>query len=224
MTDETTGTEHPNPQAQAGSEGATENEQQGEATAAKPEGGESGATTDAGNQDDKAKGEEGKAPEKPEGESEGVPEAYEAFSMPEGFQLEGERLEKFHELAKSSNWSQEQAQEAIDYFTTNVEESLRDKHAATVEAWAEDLKKDPEFGGQKYDTNLKTAAQAVNRFGGEPLIALLDELGIGNHPVLAKTFLAIGKATSEGGIDGLGSRADAAPKSLAERMYPGQKT
>lgn len=230
MADEaTTGTEQTNPPAGSTQPNAEGTQPQAGASdaGAKPA---EGQGSKASSEDGAKAGEAKPADTKPDGDAKGgdgkqadtgsAPESYEAFTVPDGFSLEGERLTKFQELAKASGWTQEQAQAVITDFTANVQEDMASKHAKLTETWAEQLKADPAFGGQSYETNLAIAGQAVSRFGGQELIDVLNELGIGNHPVLARTFLKIGKATSEGSVPGLGSASAGAPKSLAERMYP----
>lgn len=149
-----------------------------------------------------------------------APEKYEAFKLPEGFKLEGDRLEKLHSLAKESGWTQARAQSAVDTFCADIASSQQAAHAAQVEAWGAQLKSDPEIGGANYEGNLQTAGKAVAKFGGPDMVNLLNETGLGNHPVIVKAFLQVGKAISEGDLPGLGGAPPKpAPLTLAEKLY-----
>ena len=51
--------------------------------------------------------------------------------------------------------------------------------------------------GDSYDANLALTLKAVEAFGGPDFKKHLDDTGLGNHPLMIKTFHAIGKAMSE---------------------------
>lgn len=206
------------PQAESTETGGTA---EGQGTEAASEAGKAKETEDKPDGESKETEADAEKKEGDEGDKPKAPEKYEAFQVPDGFTLEGERLEKFQTLAKSSNWSQEEAQGVLNDFVSTVSDDFQARHAKLVEGWGKELKEDPEFGGANFEPNLKTAASAVARFGGQPLIDVLNEFGLGNHPVVNKTFLKIGKAISEGGIPGTGSPTTGAPKSILERLYPG---
>jgi hypothetical protein len=101
-------------------------------------------------------------------------------------------------------------------------------------AWAKEVKDDPEIGKGKLDETLSLVGKALDHFGAPSKIeeidgkkvetnefrALLNETGLGNHPVMVKMFRAIGAAVSE---DGNLVRGDAGPvtkKSGLEVLYP----
>lgn len=206
------------------------------------EGGEGqGSETNAGKDGEQAgdpakptdgEGGDPKPKEGEQGKQEGAPEAYEAFTLPEGWTLEGERLESFTALAKRANLTQAEAQAEIDRFTQDAGAALSHRATQQIATWGEQLKNDPEFGGAGFDANLAEAGKTVAEFGGQQLIDDLDATGLGNLPSLNKAFLGISKALAaaraelaqlkaEGSMPGMGSAASGGPKTLAERMYPG---
>lgn len=207
------------------------------------EGGEGqGSGANAGNDgkpdgeaDPKPKDGEGGDPKPKEGEGgtqEGAPESYEAFTLPEGWTLEGERLDAFVALAKRANLTQAEAQAEIDRFVQDAGSALGNRASQQIEAWADQLKADPEFGGAGLQANLMAAGQAVAEFGGQQLIDDLNTYGLGNLPSLNKAFLGVSKALAaaraeiaelkaEGSMPGMGSGSSGGQKTIAERMYPG---
>jgi hypothetical protein len=64
----------------------------------------------------------------------------------------------------------------------------------------------------------------VKDFGGEPLVKLLNESGLGNHPLLVKAFVAIGKARAEdriGGTSNAAGKSNLSPDEQLQRdLYP----
>jgi hypothetical protein len=51
--------------------------------------------------------------------------------------------------------------------------------------------------GAHYDTKLAQASRAARYFGGEQLIAVLNETGLGNHPDLVRAFARAGAFLGE---------------------------
>lgn len=63
------------------------------------------------------------------------------------------------------------------------------------ESWRDSLM--DEWPGDEFNRNASVAQRAVRRFGGPELCEVLDRTGLGDHPALVKTFLAVGRAMSE---------------------------
>lgn len=165
---------------------------------------------------------------------EGVPDQY-TFDAPEGVEVNEEALESFKETAKELGLTQKQFQDLVNY---DMERSQAAQQEAVdgwnerVSGWREAARKDPEFGGENYDANVKTAMQAVNRFGDKDLKALLkspsednpEGLAIGNHPAMLRFLNRIGKALGDpnfvAGEDAAGGDdADARLRRLYPSMY-----
>lgn len=136
-------------------------------------------------------------------EATSAPESYE-FKAPEGVDLDQNLVESFTPIAKELGLNQEQAQKLVDLYAGNlggmtdklVEKQL-EAHNAEVEKWAEQTKSDPDIGGDAFKENVSIAQKAIARFGSPELSEFLNVSGLGNHPVIVKTFLNIGRAISE---------------------------
>jgi hypothetical protein len=174
----------------------------------------------------------------PDGEAdksaEGQPVVYEAFQLPEGFVLEGERLEQANTLFNELGLDQAKAQRAIDVFcelsgkdagglTEALNKATEDARAQQIETWGVESK--AEFG-EKYDPMVQKARLAVSVLESDrPNIKqTFDTLGWGNHPDLVFAFAKMGELLGESTMD-TGGGGGKTPRALTleERMYP-QKT
>lgn len=234
MTTETDPGSNPNPAQDTTA--AVAKPETGTTTASDPGKGQGEADTAAGTKaaDTKATDAEGKKPEadadkgKTDDKGASAPESYEAFTVPEGFTLEGDRLSTATEFFKANNWTQEQAQQAIDLYTQMAGEdadaltvALEAQRTQQIEQWGTEAKAEL---GDKYDETVGYARTAVQAVNDPALTKAFDEIGWGNHPALIKAFAFFGKLARDSSVDGIGgATANGAPKSLAERMYPNMK-
>ena len=100
------------------------------------------------------------------------------------------------------------------------EEARRGEWRARVESWRDEVARDPEIGGARFEASVTRAQLALGRFDeGGRIGRLLEASGYGNHPDIVRFFNRLADAvmedvpapgTAEGGL---------AP--LEERMYPG---
>lgn len=155
-----------------------------------------------------------------------VPEAYEAFSLPEGYALDGERLETTQTLFKEVGLSQDKAQKLIDAFVRvdgenreSVKALVEQQRAQQVEQWGVDAKQQL---GDKYDETIGLAKTAVQAINDPEVTKAFDELGWGNHPAMVRAFAFFGKIGRDSSTDGLGG-STAGPRSIADRLW-GNKT
>lgn len=172
-------------------------------------------------------GKEGDDGEKKTGDdADAAPESYEEFVLPEGLEVDTDLSEKFTEVAKDLNLTQEQAQKLVDLQTSQLVENA-EKAAAAAEQywtdikneWVEAGKGDEEIGGAKYEEATRDAKVFLSKFGNEALEEALEFTGVGDHPEFIRVFAAAGKAMKEDKLHS-GSGGSDAPKSLAERMFP----
>lgn len=177
----------------------TTTQQQGSPATA-PNGSEGGNGGDGGN-----KPVEGK----PDGEAPtGAPEAYAAFTVPDGVEIAGERLELANTTFKGLNLNQDQAQGLIDLYvklqgedTGVIHQLLEDQRVQQTEQWGTDAKQ--QLGAQ-YDETVGLARTAVQHVNDPELTKVFNEQGWGNHPSLIKAFAKFGKFLRDSNVDGLG--------------------
>lgn len=130
----------------------------------------------------------------------GAPEDYGDFSFPEGVEIDADVMTEFKGLAKELGITQEAAQKLIDLQASMEEkraETLQQMVADQSQQWANQVKNDPEIGGENYDQSVALAVKTIETFGSPELRTLLNDSGLGNHPELVKFCHRIGKAISE---------------------------
>lgn len=182
------------------------------------EGGESLATGQGaeGEGGGEGEGDAGKA-------SDGAPEAYEAFQTPEGFEVDEARMGEFQTFAKEMNLTQENAQKVLDWAVAelnNVNTAQAEQWKDTVKGWRKEAAADKEYGGHNMKENMAHVARALQKFGTPELNAMLDSLGVGNHPELVRFFYRAGKELAEDQPNkGAG---DGQARDAASVLYPDQ--
>jgi hypothetical protein len=65
--------------------------------------------------------------------------------------------------------------------------------------------------GAHFDTKVAQAARAARYFGGEALVSMLDETGLGNHPELVRAFARAGALLGEDALRTDGRQAGFIP-------------
>lgn len=145
----------------------------------------------------------------PDGEedkaSEGAPEKYE-FKLPEGWQLEGEELEKVSGLFKGMNLSQGGAQKLVDYFTERMAADRATEEQASSErrkAWREEVRQRPNFAAER--ALAQKGLRAVITDPDEK--ALFTNSWLSDHPAFFKVFSKIGRLVGEDSFPAGGSNA-----------------
>jgi hypothetical protein len=200
---------------------------EGQAADGSGQGGENATATDDG--------------QKPEGDGQkddtaaaGAPESYADFTLPEGYELTGERLEQAQAMFKDLNLTQEQAQKLVDRYVTLDGENatarqklLDDAREQKIEQWGNESRAELK---DQYDSTVESARYAVQTINDPALKEAFDKEGWGNHPSLIKAFSFFGKMLQENPMDGLGGNNQRGRTSTgdpeqdrANRMYPNQK-
>jgi len=132
--------------------------------------------------------------------SQAAPDTYADFVMPEGIQLDEAVLGEALPLFKELKLNQDQAQKVVDFHTAQVQAGAQkqvDAFNQQKSDWLEQSTNDKEFGGDKFDENVKVAQAAINKFGTPELKQLLDDYGVGNHPEIVRFMFKVGKLTAE---------------------------
>lgn len=174
-----------------------------------------------GDQGDAGGDKDGDDKEGEEDERYGAPENYE-FSLPEGVE-DAEMLGSIAEVAKELNLSQAAAQKLVDaHFTSNTKaaEQLQETLVNQAKAWAGEVKKDPDLGGENFDTTLKHVALARDNVPGlSEAFGLFEQWGVQNHPDLVRAFAGLGKMFAE---DSFKSSNNPPPENIspAKKLYP----
>lgn len=130
-----------------------------------------------------------------------APEVYKDFTLSDGTTIDVKLMDGFKSLAKESGLSQEAAQKFVtlqsEHAKAAMEAMVKDaetQKAAMLDKFKQDTIKEL---GPDYQKELGFAAKALNRFGTPELRKLMDDTGLGNHPLLVKAWIAIGKTMAE---------------------------
>lgn len=159
-----------------------------------------------------------------QGKPEGAPEAYAAYTLPEGFTLEGERLDGANALFKDLGLSQDKAQKLVDKFcelsgtdASALGQAFEANRLQQIETWGTQAK---EQLGAKYDETVGLARTAVQHVNDPELTEAFNTLGWGNHPALIKAFAKFGEVMRESKVDGAGGdTATGSDKGPGDTMY-----
>lgn len=127
-----------------------------------------------------------------------APEKYEDFKLPEGVKLAEGITSTFTDLARKANLSQKDAQASLDKLVEAQREQVQQDLKAQVDAWGEELAKDPEFGGDKLETETYPAVeQFLTAYDPSGSLRELLLSGLGTHPALVRVLATAGRAVKE---------------------------
>lgn len=153
------------------------------------------------------------------------PITFEALKVPEGFQVDEATQASLLEAINTPDLPPaERAQKLLDLGANLVQKVHEDNYAAWTTqqtAWQDEVRADPEIGGEKLPPVLGEISKLLDTYGTPEVRQIMDATGAGNNIHVVKMLHKIAKDLSEGGPV---SGAPSLPKeSLAERMYPSMK-
>lgn len=163
----------------------------------------------------------------------GAPEKYEAFTVPDGFELNEAVATEAGKMFKEMNLSQGDAQKLVDFYSSKTLEAVNapyDTWRKTQEEWVKQVKADPQIG-PRLSQVTQTISRAIDSLGDARLAqefrAAMDFTGAGNNPAFIKAFYKLAQRVTEGGhVQGRGpseagqSKPGATSNMGARAMYP----
>lgn len=147
---------------------------------------------------------------------------YAGLKLAEGYTVENDGIARLVKVATENKVPLDRLQAHIDQFIAADQKFLADenaRHEAALKAWTDELKADKDIGGAKYDENMAHAKKWVETFGGPELTKLLDETGLGSHPLLVRALVKAGREAAEAPLVGSGI-SSAAAVDATRIMYP----
>jgi len=156
-----------------------------------------------------------------------APESYEAFDLPEGFQLDEVLLDHVAPVLQELDTDQGQAQKLVDAyseFQQTENERLQQEYVDTQMEWVKSLEEDPDFGGRgeegrsRFNANVAFAHKGAN-YLGEDFAQTLGEYGMQNHPVIVRALAQLGQVVGEARLVTSGERPRT-EKRAADVMFP----
>ena len=164
-----------------------------------------------------------------------VPDEYADFTAPEGMTLDGEAVTEFKAVAKELGLNQAGAQKLVDIATRMQQKTmdgLHELHEQKKAAWLKAAQEDEEIGADVKlwnpdDPNSASASVSLRAFNSiaataPGIKAMVDELGIGNHPDFIRVFYRLGKHMRPDSFEGVGGAGGAGQAaSTAKALWPG---
>lgn len=141
------------------------------------------------------------------------PDPYADVVLPENSSLSADDLDAFKQAAAQVNlpapalaqWLSLEENHRMQ-MAQAADENRRTQHAA----WARQTQ---DFFGPAWQEEVSKAVRAADAFGGAELRKLLEETGLGNHPVMVRTFHAVARCISEDVTPG------GAPSATTDRTF-----
>lgn len=199
----------------------------GDAGASSDEGGANNSDGDATtSSDDTGNSDEGQG----EGDagadgSDVVPDTYADFTLPEGMELDETVLAEATPMFKELGLTQDQSQKVVDFYAKQVQASSQtqiDNFNQLMSDWRDQSKNDGEFGGDKFEENVKIARSAVDKYGTPELQQLLTEHGVGNHPEVVRFMVRVGQTLQED-VPGSSGTVSKPGADRVDILYPNSK-
>jgi hypothetical protein len=177
-----------------------------------------------------AKPAEGDPAEKPAGEEPPVaatPFDPEKFTPPEGVELAEADRKNLGEMAKKHGLTNEAMSDLLTTYADRMKaasEASAKTYQDLNDKWQNEVKADPEIGGDKLPATLQTVAKVLDdpRFAVPGVKEALTYTGAGNNPQIVKLLYKMSAALTEGGHVS-GNPAGASPQKVqpgASAMYP----
>ncbi len=134
-------------------------------------------------------------------------------------------LNKFGEIAKSANLTQDTAQRLADLYTETAkaaQEAGTNAWKSTIEQWEGEIKKDPVIGGANLETHQRNFAKVLAdpRFATNGVVEALVLTGAGSNPAVNRFIAKLCSVLVEGGMVTGSPPSAAAPKTAAQAIYP----
>lgn len=141
-----------------------------------------------------------------------------SLPAPENTPFQPAQYEAFGQLANELKLSPEQVEKLLAFhaqYATHYAQQLQEEKRGQVTAWANQTRA---MYGANLAQEITFALRAADTFGGPELRALLEETGLGNHPVMIRTLSGIGRTISEDASTG-GVPSAPQDKTFAEALY-----
>lgn len=154
--------------------------------------------------------------------SDGPPDTYADFVLPEGMAIDETALTEASPLFKELGLTQEQSQKVIDLYAKQIQASSKmqiDDFNQLMSDWRTQSKNDGEFGGDKFDENVKIGEAAIAKYGTPELKQLLTDHGMGNHPEVIRFMVRVGRTLSED-VPGDTGNASSQATDRVSLLYP----
>ena len=157
-------------------------------------------------------------PAVPEEQTAASTDPYAAVTLAPNSCIAPENLTAFKQVAASLNLPAEALQKWLSLEEgrlQGLQKQQEEQKRAQTAAWARQTQQEL---GPSWQEQVSKAVRAADVFGGSELRQLLEETGLGNHPVIVRTFIGIGKRMSED-ITSAGVPGAQTDKTFSQALY-----
>ncbi len=143
---------------------------------------------------------------------------YAEIVLPENSLLSAQTLAAFKQTAAKVNLPAEALTQWLSHEENRLQaaaEQAQTQHQTQLENWAHQTQ---ETFGPQWQEEVSKAVRAADTFGGPQLRQLLEETGLGNHPVIVRTFHAVAQRICEDVTPG-GVPSATADKTFTQALY-----
>lgn len=171
----------------------------------------------------KVEGTETKPAEKKDAPAEFVPLTIQALTLPEGFEADTPLQEKFISLANELKISPEGANKLVALqaeINKAASERSSEAFATMQKQWQDEVRADPEIGGQNLEKNLAEINKLINSHGTPGLRQVLHLTGGGNNIEVLRFLTKISKELNEATPVSGQPAGRASGGGLADILYP----
>lgn len=139
-----------------------------------------------------------------------------SVQSPEGVGIDEGLQSKFMEQAHQMGLSQRQAAGMFGWYQGLMGEKIAQDQEAWDQGMASSKSELMKEYGAAYEERLGQANAAVREFGGEELLTILAESGMGNNPTVIRAFAKIGQAMANDELFGSGQEVGSGRLTPAE--------
>lgn len=160
-----------------------------------------------------------------------VPEKYEAFTLPDGVELDPNALPLVEGLFKELGLPQDKAQAVLDKLleidqarqpTPEQRQQAQQQYVTQLnQEWEKECRALEGLGGENFEASRKVALGVITKFATPELRELLTHSALGSNPHFFKFIHSIGSRMSEDTMEHGGAPA-VGQKGIAERLWPSQ--
>lgn len=122
---------------------------------------------------------------------------YAALVLPENSSISAHTLTLLKQQAAEIKLPLESLQKWVEQENNRLQQEREQRAQAEqekVRKWAQETQK---IYGASWQEEVSCAVRAADAFGGPELRQLLEDTGLGNHPVIVRTFAEVGKRMAE---------------------------
>lgn len=106
-------------------------------------------------------------------------------------------ISTIRELGKELNLTNDQARNLLAKSDKYVNQNLQAKLQPMVMGWINEIKNDPQLGGDHFTETRGNLSRAIKRYGGDGAWEILNASGLGAHPAIVRMLAAVGRELAE---------------------------